>query len=594
MKGLSVMTIAPFSVLGNTQGATAQTGGGVLGSGGLAGFFAALLGGQNIESLEGLGLQTPSEGSDEAVDLFSLFKDIDFEGTGGLGETLKLFLPPNLEDSIQQGQSAENLLASLFPENSEVAGEPLSQLLSTSESQVNVFYEKIVVEIQKVAVSLHVSGVDLSGVDSLDALAKAFEKFGMSTTEAMEKAERVDEAIKLMQRRLGIETADSDGENSLVSAIYELMTGQDLPNAEMHAAHTHIQISRTTIAFESSSSLVSADIGMKVMKGEPLHPSLQGHIGETVKTAETLASSSSDKATVLNASAGIQGKTSDFELLTADDLPKQSAFNKPAEPMTEEVMKAPVVQVAQKGSAEIAQLPVARQFVAANEEPAQNKKRVSEVSSDKVIGDIKSQDLFTVKPQKGSSEKLNLEFQTPEGEVLDLDGMDESLENIMEVVARKVSLDNRVEGFSKQAMVKTSVVASQVNIQMRQLIGQGGGQVNFRLDPPELGEVDVQLQISKGTVKGTIIVQSMEVAEQLARDLRLLQESLQEAGLNLSEEGLQFKLKDDQPDSERRQSEGGSKGDGDDDIESDSIAADSDAGRQKGWVKPDALVDVSV
>lgn len=589
------MTIAPFSILGNTQGATAQTGGGGLGSGGFAGFFAALLGGQNMEGFEGLGLNAASEGSEEFSDIFSLFKDIDLEASGGLGETLKMFLPPNMEGLIGSGSSPTDILKGLFPGNTDIAGEGLDGLISSKEGQIEVFYQKIVIEIQKVAVSLHVSGIDLSGVDSLGALAKSFEKLGMSSAEALEKADRVDEAIKLMQRRLGIETADVDNNNSLASAIYNIMSsGSGFSQAEMYASQTQIQMSRTTIAFESSSTLISADIGMKVMKGEPLQPALQGQIGESLKTAEMLASTASDKGAL-----SPQAKLAEFEALTADNIPKQTIAAKAAEAAVTDAAKAQqqAVPMTQKSSAEIAQLAddTAR-FVAANEEPVQNKKRVSEVPSDKVIGESKVQDLFTVKAQggKGGSEQLNLQLETAAGDVVELDGIDESIEDVMEIVARKVSLDSRVDGFSKQAMVKTATIASQVNIQMRQLIGQGGGQINFRLDPPELGEIDIQLQISKGTVKGTIIVQSLEAAEQLARDLRLLQQSLQDAGLNLSDEGLQFKLKDDQPSSDHRQSEGDSREDGDDDIESDSVMAGTGKSQQQGWVKPDAIVDVSV
>jgi hypothetical protein len=70
-------------------------------------------------------------------------------------------------------------------------------------------------------------------------------------------------------------------------------------------------------------------------------------------------------------------------------------------------------------------------------------------------------------------------------------------------------------------------------------------------------------------------------------------QSLQDAGLNLSEEGLQFKLRDDQPNPDQQQSQHGSGEDREGGTASTSIAAGSSE-ETTGWVKPDAILDVSV
>lgn len=584
------MTIAPFSVFGNIQGANAQAGGSIL-AGGLSGLFAALLGNES-EGLEGLA-SLGADGSGESSDLLSFLENIDLQKQGSLGETLKMFLP-----QAGEGTDVSEFLDGIMPQTTglDVAHDELAGLMQSKEAHTEVFYQKIVIEIQKVAVSVQTAGIDLSGIDSLDALASAFKELGMSPEMAQAKAERIDEAIKMMKQRLGIETKEPLEERSLTTALYNMVTGSDFSGVKMLASSTQIEVSQTLMAFESTSALVSSDLGMKVLKGESLSPSLQGKIGEallgdkagtvqnTIKTADFAADTPKGQINGL--------PEGEFEPLNPKDIPVK-AENGP-------LGKGEMIQPALKNAtmsrpAEVAALSdEAGSFLAANEEvTTENKKRVSAISADKVLKEGKTQDLFTVKPQTSQGQNVGMQLETAEGEVVDLDGLDESADDIMEVVARKTSFEGRVEGLSRQAMVKISTVSTQVEVQMRQLANQGGGQIKFRLDPPELGEIDIQLKVTGGNVKGTIIVQSVEAAEQLARDLRLLQESLQDAGLDLNEDGLQFKLRDDQPDSEHRHAEQDSEQDGEGGIEPETITADTQQDN-KGWVKPDAILDVSV
>lgn len=576
------MTIAPFSVFGNMQGASAQTGGSILGTGGLAGLFAALLGGQNTEGLEGLDFSA-SSADDSLADFVN---GINFEKVGNLGEALKMFLPQGEEGVGSFSQKGLMTALSEFTGSSDIAGESLEALLGNSESGDVVFYQKIVIEIQKVAISVQSSGIDLSGIESLDQLAKAFQAMGMPPAEAQAKAERIDDAIKMMKRRLGIETEESlNGESPLASVLYNLASGHELVDLQKQMSTASIQVSRTMIAFESSSSLVTSDVGMKVLKGEALGSSLQGKIGEMSKTG------SIDLAPEL-ADTSVDTDISDFEMLTSKDFPAAKTIASKAGDVAG-IGTASAKMVTPLQSAEIAQLADdVGQFIAANEEVSTSRKTVSEITQDKVLKDVKSVDLFSVKPQSAENPEI-VQFETADGDVVDLDNIDEAIDDVMDIATRKTSLESRVEGFSRQAMVKLSTVTSQVDIQMRQLANQGGGQVKFRLDPPELGEVDINLKIAKGQVKGTIIVQSIEAAEQLARDLRSLQQSLQDAGLNLSEEGLQFKLRDDQPNPDQQQSQHGSGEDGEGGTASTSIAAGSSE-ETTGWVKPDTILDVSV
>ena len=78
---------------------------------------------------------------------------------------------------------------------------------------------------------------------------------------------------------------------------------------------------------------------------------------------------------------------------------------------------------------------------------------------------------------------------------------------------------------------------------------QGGrSRFEIRLDPPELGRIDVRLHIdSKGQVTSHLIVDRVETLDLLRRDAADLERSLQQAGLKTSDSGLQFSLRDQSP-----------------------------------------------
>ena len=85
--------------------------------------------------------------------------------------------------------------------------------------------------------------------------------------------------------------------------------------------------------------------------------------------------------------------------------------------------------------------------------------------------------------------------------------------------------------------------------------GAGKNRFEIRLDPPELGKIDVRLDIDKhGQVTSRLIVEKAETLDLLRRDAPQLERALQDAGLKTSGNGLQFSLqqqmsqqRDDQP-----------------------------------------------
>ncbi|MET0182160.1 MAG: flagellar hook-length control protein FliK [Caulobacterales bacterium] len=93
-------------------------------------------------------------------------------------------------------------------------------------------------------------------------------------------------------------------------------------------------------------------------------------------------------------------------------------------------------------------------------------------------------------------------------------------------------------------------VASAANQVTREIVRRhtgGGTQFELRLDPPELGRVDVKIEVSKDhKVTALITADSPQALSDLARAAREIESSLQSAGLDLSENGLSFDLSQNQ------------------------------------------------
>lgn len=73
---------------------------------------------------------------------------------------------------------------------------------------------------------------------------------------------------------------------------------------------------------------------------------------------------------------------------------------------------------------------------------------------------------------------------------------------------------------------------------------RGVTKFQIRLDPAELGRVDVQLEIKEdGQVRASLVVDRVETLAMLKRDASTLQQAFEQAGLRQSADGLQFSLR---------------------------------------------------
>ncbi|MGH0001471.1 flagellar hook-length control protein FliK [Pseudovibrio ascidiaceicola] len=100
--------------------------------------------------------------------------------------------------------------------------------------------------------------------------------------------------------------------------------------------------------------------------------------------------------------------------------------------------------------------------------------------------------------------------------------------------------------FRSVGSLPTSTLRNVANAVWPEIARQASGGVDrfeIRLDPKELGGVDVSLEFSKdGRVRAHLIVERPETLELLQRDQRGLEKALQEAGIESDKSSLQFSL----------------------------------------------------
>jgi flagellar hook-length control protein FliK len=97
---------------------------------------------------------------------------------------------------------------------------------------------------------------------------------------------------------------------------------------------------------------------------------------------------------------------------------------------------------------------------------------------------------------------------------------------------------------AEQTAARAAPAAHQVAREIVRKFDGGNTRFELRLDPPELGRVEVRLDVSRDhRVTAVIAADSPQALTELARHARDLEQMLQGAGLELSDSGLSFDLR---------------------------------------------------
>lgn len=104
-----------------------------------------------------------------------------------------------------------------------------------------------------------------------------------------------------------------------------------------------------------------------------------------------------------------------------------------------------------------------------------------------------------------------------------------------------ISLKAHTQGADVQ--LPTAQIAVAITRQAR----QGTNRFEIRLDPPELGRIDVRLEVGHdGRASATLTVDRHDTLDLLSRDARTLQKTLSDAGVTADQGALRFSLRNDQ------------------------------------------------
>lgn len=110
---------------------------------------------------------------------------------------------------------------------------------------------------------------------------------------------------------------------------------------------------------------------------------------------------------------------------------------------------------------------------------------------------------------------------------------------------------SRIDAAAAPRVVQTGYQTSQQQLNLPQIafelvrqVNDGNTRFQMRLDPPELGRIDVKLDIdATGQVNARLTVEKAETLDLMQRDQRGLEKALQQAGLDSAKTNLEFSLK---------------------------------------------------
>jgi flagellar hook-length control protein FliK len=502
-------------------------------------------------------------------------------------------LPPELkkeDGSLDLNAVADKLFGDARPEGDVLA--------------IRLVMIEIVTVVYTEANTLGKAGIGLENLTDTEALAWAYMKQGYSAEEATAKAERLAAIMALLdaqiERLKAMNAALAEGA-AMAGYTTAALPAQDMPfglgGAQMtYAAFRSVSVSTTTYT----------DLTARVLKGAPL-------------VADAAAATRLAAATDGEAARGI-----DLLLPAAtDDAPLDEGqlqqLVRSAERILEAVTRAeqtPAVQQALAAGTSLSTRQIQNALATEGEGaepvigrmtpegealPATNTPREAAAKplrqqSVEVQQNIRPDIARTTPSIDAQTQPMDSTNATPvyKVETAPSGGMQLVNAQTGEVVAlddaprpdtpRAATPDARMAELVAQAKV-----IQQVRAHVRTVANHGGGRIDVAITPPELGRVEVNLRIREGKVTGVITVQRPEVMEHLARELKVLEQGLADAGLSLSKEGLTFQMQGQG--AQQRQTgdnpQTAQRGGGD-------TGQDDPAQRQTVWQNPDRLVDVNV
>ncbi len=560
MSSSPVMT--PGILTGMGSGLTAASG--VPDMTGLGGLFGALMNGASGTQAFGAGMTAVTFGGAGTGVVADAGFDIDaFFATQGV-----------VEQTIQLDADAPAVT---------VKGD--AETVKAFMVQVKEIYQKVILE----------GGLDLSGAGDTAALAGALQELGMDAETAQGVAARIDTMMKLVEEYHGkVKELDAETTGTLAAMMLAVMGQAAAPLEGGEAQSFSLQISSTEQTLTVSSRPIS-----QIASGSDLLASLR----EGTASRETAAPA----LRVVQVDVVQDGEAARVGMILPEVPTVDTGLAAAAAPVADVAVDAKDVSLAAR--APVTVQPVNRDEVVTPPEGDTYYKLAADANGTETVQAVKP--LPTAREHADAAADTVVKPADTTPPTTHAQWMQQQRADALANPAMPAQAAASGTGYAEQyeaiqSMLEKSQVGRQVNMHIQPLLEQGGGTVRLQLNPVELGKVTVELTIAEGKVHGAIAASEPRVVEQLARELHTLRQGLADAGLKVSEQGINLMLSSDngngqfgqqgqnaqaqQAQSGRRSSGGSVSG-----VTGD-VAGEASplASHLAEWVSPDRMLDVNV
>ncbi len=130
------------------------------------------------------------------------------------------------------------------------------------------------------------------------------------------------------------------------------------------------------------------------------------------------------------------------------------------------------------------------------------------------------------------------------------EGADASQSSVLtapaQVQAREIAQSGAPQTTAPLARADQPVPLQALAVEVGMRAMRGSKEFQIRLDPEDLGRIDVRLEIDdSGGVQAKLVVERVDTLHMLQRDAKTLERAFDQAGLKTNPDGLQFSLKSD-------------------------------------------------
>jgi len=89
----------------------------------------------------------------------------------------------------------------------------------------------------------------------------------------------------------------------------------------------------------------------------------------------------------------------------------------------------------------------------------------------------------------------------------------------------------------------TQVPNTAIALQIAKYVAKGVSTFEIRLDPPEMGRIDIKLELAQdGRVTAHLAIEKADTLDLMQRDSKALEQALRDAGLDVDSDTLNFSL----------------------------------------------------